>query len=284
MKALFKSRKWVKPAALALLGVTLALTLGGCSAASPSHPIEASSPGLFNHYLIYPFSWLLKNLAGGLGGDYGLSIILMTLVIRTAILPLMMNQTKKSMAMREKMAILQPELNALKEKFKDDNSAEAKRQHQVETMQLYQKHQFNPLNVGCLPMLLQWPITLAFYYAIRRTPEIAAHNFLWFSLGKPDVILPFIAAAVYFIQFRVSQRMSVQVQQNASSNNQLAFIGLLSPIMMGITAFAMPAALPLYWSVGGIFIIVQTLLLTKLYGKRTKTEPSEQTSELTEKM
>lgn len=280
MKALFKSRKWVKPAALALLGVTLALTLSGCSAGSPSNPIDASSPGLFNHYLIFPFSWLLKRVAGGLGGDYGLSIILMTLVIRTAIMPLMMNQTKKSMAMREKMGFLQPELDAIKEKYKNDASAEAKRQQQVETMQLYQKHQFNPLNIGCLPMLLQWPITLAFYYAIRRTPEIAAHNFLWFSLGKPDVILPFIAAAVYFIQFRVSQRMSVQVQQGASANNQMAFIGLLSPIMMGVTAFAMPAALPLYWSVGGIFIIVQTLFLTKLYAKRAKTEPSE----LAEKM
>jgi len=121
------------------------------------------------------------------------------------------------------------------------------------------------LSMGCLPMLIQWPITLAFYYAIRRTPEIAAHDFLWFSLGKPDMILPLIAAAVYYIQFRVSQSASAQYQQN--SNNQMAFMGLLSPIMMGVFSFAMPAALPLYWAVGGIFIIVQTIMINKMYTK-----------------
>jgi len=198
--------------------------------------------------------------------------VLMTLIIRIAIMPLMMNQTKKQMAMKEKMAVLQPELTALKEKYKNDVSAEAKRQQQVEMMQLYQKHQFNPLNMGCLPMLLQWPITLAFYYAIRRTPEIAAHDFLWFSLGERDLILPFIAAAVYYVQFRVSQSVSAQYQQN--QNNQMAFIGLLSPIMMGAFSFAMPAALPLYWAVGGIFIIIQTIILSKMYAKPLQAQPS----------
>ncbi len=79
------------------------------------------------------------------------------------------------------------------------------------------------------------------------------------------MILPLIAAAVYYVQFRVSQSVSAQNQQN--QNNQMAFIGLLSPVMMGIFAFQMPAALPLYWAVGGIFIIVQTILLNKLYKK-----------------
>lgn len=139
------------------------------------------------------------------------------------------------------------------------------KQQQVEMMELYQKYQFNPLSMGCLPMLLQWPITLAFYYAIRRTPEIADHNFLWFSLGEMDMILPIIAAVVYYVQFRVSQSVSAQYQQN--QNNQMAFIGLLSPIMMGVFSFSMPAALPLYWAVGGIFIIVQTIILNKMYAK-----------------
>ncbi|MFC5405759.1 membrane protein insertase YidC [Cohnella soli] len=259
------SQKWVKPILVMLLVVIPVLLLSGCSTAAPSHPISADSPGVFNHYLVYPFSYLIKFFANAFNGDYGLSIVLMTLLIRLAIMPLMAHQTKKQLAMRSKMAVLQPELDALKEKYKNNTSAEGKRQQQVEMMQLYQKHQFNPLNIGCLPMLLQWPITLAFYYAIRRTPEIASHNFLWFSLGHTDMILPFIAAAVYYVQFRVSQSVSAQYQQNA--NNQLAFIGLLSPIMMGVFAFAMPAALPLYWAVGGIFIIVQTIMLNKIYAK-----------------
>jgi len=265
MKKILILQKWAKPILVMLIWVITVILLSGCSTTSPSNPIYADSPGIFNHYFIYPFSFLIKFFADVFQGDYGLSIVLMTLIIRFAIMPLMMNQTKKQMVMKEKMAVLQPELNALKEKYKNDVSAEAKKQQQVEMMQLYQKHQFNPLNMGCLPMLLQWPITLAFYYAIRRTPEIAAHDFLWFSLGKTDMILPFIAAAIYYVQFRVSQSVSTQYQQN--QNNQMAFIGLLSPILMGVFSFAMPAALPLYWAVGGIFIIVQTIIFNKMYAK-----------------
>lgn len=272
MKILLMSQKWVKSILAVLFGAIPMVLLSGCSAASPSNPIHSDSAGLFNHYFIYPFSYLIKFFANTFHGDYGLSIVLMTLIIRFAIMPLMMIQTKKQMAMKEKMAVLQPELNALKEKYKNDVSAEAKKQQQVEMMQLYQKHQFNPLNMGCLPMLLQWPITLAFYYAIRRTPEIAAHNFLWFSLGKTDLILPFIAAAVLYVQFRMSQSVSVQYQQN--QNNQMAFIGLLSPIMMGAFSFAMPAALSLYWAVGGIFMIIQTIILHKMYAKPLQAQAS----------
>lgn len=268
MKKLLLLQKWAKPILIMLIGVIPIIVLSGCSTASQSISINADSPGIFNHYFIYPFSILIKFFANALHGDYGLSIVMMTFIIRLAIMPLMMIQTKKQMDMKEKMAVLQPELTALKEKYKNDVSADAKKQQQVEMMQLYQKHQFNPLNMGCLPMLIQWPITLAFYYAIRRTPEIAAHDFLWFSLGETDMILPLIAAAVYYVQFRVSQSVSAQYQQNQNNqNNQMAFIGLLSPIMMGVFSFTMPAALPLYWAVGGIFIIVQTIILNKMYTK-----------------
>ncbi|CAH1207431.1 Membrane protein insertase MisCB [Paenibacillus auburnensis] len=265
MKKILVLQKWVKPILIMLIGVIPIFVLSGCSTASQSNSINADSSGIFNHFFIYPFSILIKFFANALDGNYGLSIVLMTFIIRIAIMPLMMNQTKKQMDMKEKMAVLQPELTVLKEKYKNDVNSEAKKQQQAEMMQLYQKHQFNPLSMGCLPMLLQWPVTLAFYYAIRRTPEIAVHNFLWFSLGKTDMILPLIAAAVYYLQFRVSQSGSAQYPQN--QNNQMAFIGLLSPIMMGVFSFGMPAALPLYWAVGGIFIIMQTIILNKIYTK-----------------
>lgn len=265
MKKTLLLQKWAKSILVMLIGVIPVIVLSGCSTASQIDSINADSTGIFNHFFIYPFSFLIQFFANTFHGNYGLSIVLMTFIIRLAIMPLMMNQSKKQMDMKEKMAVLQPELTALKEKYKNDISADAKKQQQDEMMQLYQKHQFNPLNIGCLPMLLQWPITLAFYYAIRRTPEIAAHDFLWFSLGKPDMILPLIAAAVYYVQFRVSQTVSAQNPQN--QNNQMAFIGLLSPIMMGVFSFQMPAALPLYWAVGGIFIIVQTIILNKMYAK-----------------
>lgn len=265
MKKIMRLQPWAKPILVLLMAVIPVIVLSGCSTAAQENSITADSTGIFNHFFIYPLSFLIKFFANAFHGNYGLSIVLMTFIIRLAIMPLMMNQSKKQMDMKEKMTILQPELTALQEKYKNAVSADAKKQQQAEMMQLYQKHQFNPLSMGCLPMLLQWPITLAFYYAIRRTPEIAAHDFLWFSLGQTDMILPLIVAAVYFVQFRLSQSASAQNQHNP--NNQMAFIGLLSPVMMGVFSFGMPAALPLYWVVGGIFIIVQTILLNKMYTK-----------------
>ncbi|WP_232231500.1 membrane protein insertase YidC [Paenibacillus sp. HW567] len=166
MKKIVLLQKWAKPILVMLIGIIPIIVLSGCSAAAQSNSINADSPGILNHFFIYPFSLLIQFFANAFHGNYGLSIVLMTFIIRLAIMPLMMNQTKKQMDMKEKMAVLQPELTALKEKYKDDVSSDAKKQQQDEMMQLYQKHQFNPLNMGCLPMLLQWPITLAFYYAL----------------------------------------------------------------------------------------------------------------------
>lgn len=133
-------------------------------------------------------------------------------------------------------------------------------------MQLYQKHGTNPFAMfgGCLPLLIQMPILLGFYYAIRRTPEIATHDFLWFSLGQTDIALTLIAVVIYYFQFKVSQ-MGMDEKQK----KQMAFMGLLSPIMIGVISISSPAALPLYWATGGLFLMLQTWLTKKiLYAKK----------------
>lgn len=235
------------------------LFLSGCQASS--EPIDANTAGVFNHYVVYPFSYLIKFFASLFDGNYGLSIILMTLIIRVALMPLMMKQYKNQMLMREKMSVIQPEMNDLKEKYKDKKDPESQQKFQREMMQLYQKHNFNPItSMGCLPMLIQFPILIGFYYAIMRTPEIAEHSFLWFSLGDTDFILPFIAGAVYLVQFKISQ-----IGMDTQQQKQLAVLGYITPVIMGIFSFSVPAALPLYWSVGGIFLILQTLISKAVY-------------------
>ncbi|GGG03816.1 membrane protein insertase YidC [Paenibacillus abyssi] len=242
-----------------LIPLSLLLLLSGCG--SVTEPIDAQTTGWFNHYFIYSFSRLITFLAGLFNGNYGLSIILVTLLVRGALLPLMLRQYRAQANMRAKMMELQPELQALKDKYKDAvKGSEAQKNMQTEMMQLYQKHQINPLGMGCLPLLIQLPFLYAFYYAIRRTPEIASHSFLWFNLGHPDHILPIAAAIIYFVQFKISQQGSTPEQQK-----QMAFIGLLSPIMMGLFSFTAPAALPLYWTVGGCFLIFQSWLAKRLY-------------------
>lgn len=239
----------------------LVLFLTGCSG-SINEPIDANTTGWFNHYIVYNLSVLIKSLASMLNGDYGLSIIIITLIIRLVIMPFMLKQTKSSMHMQDKMKELKPEIDAIQKKYKDKKDREAQMEMQQEMMKLYQKHNFNPLAsfAGCLPLLIQSPILIGLYYAIRRTPEIASHSFLWFDLGQTDIILTIVAVVVYFIQFKVSQ-IGLSEQQK----KQMAMLGLLSPIMIGVISINAPAALPLYWTAGGLFIIFQTLIAKRIY-------------------
>ncbi|PAV29661.1 OxaA precursor [Virgibacillus profundi] len=241
--------------------VLLLVFLAGCQGVATG-PIDSDSTGWFGNYLVDPFSFLIKSFASFLNGNYGWSIILITLLIRLAIMPLFLKQTKSSLQLRGKMSILKPEMDLLKEKYKDKTDSESQTNKQQELMELYQKHNMNPLAsfAGCLPMLIQFPILIGFYYAILGTPEIAAHSFLWFHLGQANILLTLIAVAVYFLQFKISQ-----MGMNAQQKKQMALLGLISPLMIGIISFNAPAALPLYWTIGGIFLIFQTLISRKLY-------------------
>lgn len=234
--------------------------VSGCGASGPHATIDVNTPGFFNHYIVYPFSYLIQHIAALFDGSYGLALIILTLIVRVVLFPLMLRQYRSQHVMKERMSALQPELKELQKKYKDQDNAEAKARMQQETLQLYQKHQFNPFAIGCLPALIQLPILSGLYYAITMTPELADHSFLWFELGSPDLILPFIAAAVYYVQFKVSL-----IGTEPSGQGQLAMMGYLSPIMMGIFSFGAPAAVPLYWVVGGIFVLLQTLLAKRLY-------------------
>lgn len=243
-----------------LITLILIIFLTGCGAID--EPIDADTEGFFNHYFVYNFSLLIKGLASLLNGSYGLSIIIITLIIRLAVMPFMLKQTRNGLEMQDKMKELKPEMDEIQKKYKDAKDRESQMKMQQEMMQLYQKHNFNPLAsfAGCLPLLIQMPILIAFYYAIRRTPEIAAHQFLWFDLGETDILLTVLAVLIYFVQFKVSQ-----IGMDPQQKKQMALIGLMSPIMIGIISLNAPAALPLYWAVGGLFIIGQTLISKKIY-------------------
>lgn len=239
------------------IGATLLIFLAGCQGNG-----SEESTGWFQSYFVEPFSMVIVQTANFLGNNYGLSIILITLLVRLAIMPFMLNQMKKSSEMRKQMDTVKPEMDELKKKYSDKKDVDSQRKMQQEMMELYQKHGINPLASlsGCLPLLIQAPILLGFYYAIRQTPEIATHSFLWFNLGQTDLLLTTIAVLIYFLQAKVSQ-----IGMSPEMRKQMAIMGYLSPIMIGIFSFSSPAALPLYWSVGGAFLIIQTLIAKKKY-------------------
>lgn len=242
-----------------LILVLLSLfVLGGCG--SNFTPIDSSSTGFFDHYFVYPFSLLIKKVAFWLQGNYGIAIVLITISIRFVLLPFIIRQSKNSKDSQGKMANIKPEMDLIQEKYNGKKSREDQLSMQRELSDLYKKHDFNPVKMaaGCLPLIIQMPILIGFYYAIRRTPEIAEHSFLWFNLGETDILFVILAVIIYYIQARVGL-----IGLEEKQRKQMAMMSLISPIMIGIISLNVPAALPLYWAVGGLFMIVQTLIIKK---------------------
>src|SRR5699024_10211603 len=165
------------------------------------------------------------------------------------------------------MAVMKPEMNEIQEKYKGKNNREEQFEMQKELNDLYQKHNFNPVKMatGCLPMILQMHILIGFYYAIRRTPDIAEQSFLWLSLGVTDMLFVIVAVFIYYLQANVNLIGVDNVHRKL-----MVIMGLISPVMIGIISLNVPAALPLYWAVSGLYMIIQTLIIKRyIMGKKT---------------
>ncbi|MEH7378925.1 membrane protein insertase YidC [Bacillus sp. JJ1533] len=238
--------------------IVLTTFLSGCGINT-----DSNNSGFFSHYVVEPLTQLINFIANTFHGSYGIAIITVTILIRLFMMPSMLKQYKNQSAMKEKMEILKPEMENIQKKITAETDPKKKQELQQEMMGLYRKHGINPLNMGCLPLLIQMPILTGLYFAIRGSAEISHHTFLWFSLGHPDLVLTIIAGIVYFIQFKISQLNMTQGQQQ-----QMKFMGLLSPIMIVVISFGAPAALPLYWVAGGIFLTIQTFIGQRLYRKQ----------------
>ncbi|SDI84267.1 membrane protein insertase YidC [Natribacillus halophilus] len=250
-----------------LLGLLLVILLGvglaGCG--MDRAPITSESEGVWDHFFVFPLSWLIIQTAHILQGSYGLAIMAMTVVIRLFLFPLFLKQHKSSKAMQT----LRPEIEKLREKYDQKNPEEQKKMQQ-EMMSLYQNSGINPV-AGCLPLLVQMPILMAFYFAIIRTEEIATHSFLWMDLGSPDpyMIMPLLAGLGMFLQMQLSTRhMSTEMAA------QMKLMYYVMPIMIVGAGFALPAALSLYWFTGSLFMMAQTWLIHR---NERKTERSDQT-------
>lgn len=227
--------------------VAVMVLAAGCSPnTNAMQPIDPETGSFWEIYLVYPLILTLDWFKGFLG-NYGLSILVVTLLIRILLLPLTLKQTKSSQAMQ----LLQPEMNKIREKYKDNQQ-----KLQEETMKMFQKHNVNPM-AGCFPTLIQMPILIAFYQAIMRDPLIAKSAFLWMQLGQPDpyFILPVIAAGTTYLQSKL-----MMAKSGTQANNPLFII---MPIMILVLGINFPSALALYWVYGNLFSIVQFFLIQR---------------------
>lgn len=230
-----------------LIGFVLFLT--GCQ--PNMAPITSESTGIWAKFIVYPMSQLITFFAD-IFNNYGWGIIIVTIIIRLFLLPLNIKQLKSSQAMQK----IQPEMKKLQEKYSSKDQ-QTQQKLQQEMMALFKEHKVNPL-AGCLPLIVQMPFLIGIYQAIMRTEEIGQGTFLWFQLGTPDMILPLITGAAMFLQQKL-----MMAGNDAAQNPQMQIMLYLMPIMIMVFAFFFPAALALYWVVGSIFMIGQTLLIRR---------------------
>ncbi len=200
--------------------------------------------GIFSVPILKAMKWLY-----GYVGNYGVAIILLTVVIRLATYPLQ----AKSFRSMKKMQVLQPEIAKLKEKYADDPMKQQK-----ETMELFKRSGASPLG-GCLPMVLQIPIFIAFYQAISNSVELVGSPFYFWltdlSAKDPYYILPAVMGVTMLLQTKLNPSTSADPNQQK--------IMYIMPIVFIFIMKDLPAGLNLYFTVSNILGIAQQLYVYK---------------------
>ena len=209
-------------------------------------------------FLARPALWLLKFLYH-YTGNYGIAIILVTVLQKIAFHPL----TVKSMKSMQAMQAVQPKIQAIQERYK--NNPQKK---QEETMALYRKHGVNPMG-GCLPMLAQIPIFIALYNALSASVEMWQAHFLWIrDLTQPDSLFGFTLWGGYTLNLlALLMGVSMWIQQKMSPTTgdprQAQMMLWTMPIIFTFMFWSFPSGLVLYWFVNNILQIGQQWLINR---------------------
>jgi len=198
-------------------------------------------------FIAEPIYWLLTQI-NSLIGNYGISIILLTIVVKSLFYKLSETQYRSMAGMRR----LMPKMQQLKESYGDD-----KMKLQKATMDLYKKEKINPFG-GCLPMLVQMPVFIALYWVLLESVELRhAPFFLWLtdlSVRDPFFVLPLLMGATMYLQTTLSPTPADPMQANVMK---------FMPIMMTLMFLWFPAGLVLYWLTNGLLGILQQWYITR---------------------
>ena len=203
-------------------------------------------------FLAMPMLWLL-NIIHSFVANYGLAIIILTIILRLAIWPL----TRKSYTSMIAMQRMQPEMQRIQKLYAND-----KMRMQMEMMKLYRTHKTSPMS-GCLPMLLQIPIFFALYKALLISVPMRNAAFLWISdlaSRDPFFVLPILMGLTMWL----TQKLQTVTPPTNNANDITAqtqrFMRWM-PVIFTIMFAWMPAGLVLYWTVSNVFGIAQMQLL-----------------------
>ena len=215
-------------------------------------------------WLCYPLVWVL-NLFNGWIPNFGVAIILLTILVRLLFWPL----TRKSTEGMKKMQELQPLMKEIQMKYKDNPQ-----RLQQETWQLYREKKVNPMS-SCLPMLIQIPVFIALFNVLRSAVELRYAPFLWIAdLSEPEGLFaswfPFGGLNILPILMAVSTALQSYFTPSAGDKKQQQMMMVMMPAMMLIMFYSFPSALSLYWFLSNIFSIMQMWLIRRQTAAKTE--------------
>ena len=211
------------------------------------------------YFSLSAFNWLLAALYVFVR-NYGVAIIVLTVLARVVTAPL----TNKQMRSMERMRALQPKLQELKDKHGDDRQKQSE-----EMMKLYRQEGVNPLG-GCLPMLLQLPVFIGLFYALRSSIQLRhAPFFGWIDdlsapyllfelpgIGIPVRVLPLLNGLTMLVQQRITPMQGMDPAQQKMMTTMM-------PIVMTVVFYQFPSGLVLYWMVSSVLAVGHQLLIGK---------------------
>ena len=228
------------------------------------HITSGGYEGIWTTIFVKPLAWVIIKL-GQLFNNYGIAIIMITLALRLAMMPV----TKKTAMQSENMKSARPELERLETKYRNRNSQEDMMMKSQEMLAIYKKYNINPMS-GCVFALIQIPLFFAFYESMNRLPVIFEGNFLGLNLGMSPLtalkngewyylILVILVVLVTHFSFKLNKTASMNAEQDKS----MAMTTNIMVVFIGITSFSISTSIALYWIFNSGFTIFQNLLVKR---------------------
>ena len=233
-------------------------------------PFKTKYEGIWTSVFVKPLAWVILKI-GYVVKDYGLALIIITIIIRLILYPL----TNKTAMQSENLAKAKPELDRLEKRYAGKNDQDSMMKKSQEMMLIYKKYNINPLS-SCLFAFIQIPLLFAFYEAMNRLPAIFEGKFLHIvDLGKTassaftDVIngasalnllyilLPIIVTLVTHFSFKLNKTAT------ETNDNMMKFMPIYMVGIIGFSSIFISTAICLYWITNSTFTIVQNLIVKR---------------------
>ena len=247
----FGVRLFAGPKVLDVLASVKATGNGGQTGPSLEPVVDFGYSGIIAKPLFLALRWVHEHVVA----NWGWAILVLTLVINLAMLPTRIQMMKSAL----KMQRIQPEMNAIKEKFKKYKATDPRRADMNKEMFDLQKREGVNMFGGCLPMLVQWPLLFAFYRMLLHTIELRQAPWLWLhNLAAPDPlhILPvFFIVTMFLVQY-----LTPSPGMDPAQQKMMAFT---MPVFFGFMTWNLSSGLALYWAFGNVINVIQQAVMNR---------------------